>query len=164
MGLSEDYGTFLNVEGIVYMDESIIDKLHDITLDSHGGLEGKFQDNLGSICHDVFYHEDKSLEGIAAYYLSRIVKGHPFCDGNKRTGFLTSVVFLGTNSRKYSIHDEKVTARKIAEIASAVDMDQAYEYSKLFVNEHIVDPVYGFYKEANEEKSIDDVTYILSGI
>ncbi len=164
MGLTDGYGTFLNSEGIVYMDESFIDRLHDIVLDAHGGLKGKLQDNLGSICSNAFYHKDNSLEGVAAYYLSRIVKGHPFCDGNKRTGFLTSVVFLGTNSRKYNIYDEKLTAGKISEIANSLDMDQAYEYSKLFVDEHIANPVQGGYKNHAEEKSINDVTYILSGI
>jgi death-on-curing protein len=164
MSLIDDYGTYLTVDGITYMDEMFIDGLHDAAIRIHGGLEGKRQDSLGTICQNAFYHPDKSVEGLAAYYLSRIVKGHPFNDGNKRAGFLTSVLFLGANSRKYEIYDGEFAATEIANIADAINMDKAYEYSKIFVERHISNPVYGSERTIDDENSIGDVTYILSGI
>ena len=155
MSLTDDYGTYVNIGGITYIDEMFIDGLHDAAINVHGGLEGKRQDSLGTICQNAFFHDDKSIEGIAAYYLSRIVKGHPYNDGNKRAGFLTSVIFLAANSRKYKIYDEEFAAAEIATIADASSMDKAYEYSKIFVDRHV---------DYEDEKSINNVTYILSGI
>lgn len=42
-----------------------------------------------------FLHED--LFAMAAAYLFHIVKNHPFVDGNKRTGFVSALVFLEFN-------------------------------------------------------------------
>ena len=44
---------------------------------------------------DVYYHTD--LWEMAAAYLFHIVDGHPFIDGNKRTGLMTANVFLRLN-------------------------------------------------------------------
>ena len=42
-----------------------------------------------------FLHTD--LWEMAAAYLFHIVKNHPFVDGNKRTGLVTALTFLGIN-------------------------------------------------------------------
>ena len=163
MSLTKDYGTYIVKDGITYMDEKIIEGLHMCTLEVYGGLKGKNR-TLGSICHDAFYQEDKTIENLAAYYLSRIVKGHPFSDGNKRTGFLTSVAFLGANRMSYKIADGELAAAEIATIAAARNMDQAYEYSKLFVEGHIDNPMYGGPYTEEKNEFTDSVEYILSGI
>lgn len=41
--------------------------------------------------------EDGDLAERAAYLLRGIIRGHPFVDGNKRTGFEASQVFLQMN-------------------------------------------------------------------
>lgn len=43
------------------------------------------------------YEPDADAFRLAAAYCSGIVKNHPFIDGNKRTGFLASIVFLAIN-------------------------------------------------------------------
>jgi death on curing protein len=40
-----------------------------------------------------------SLEEQAAAYLFHLVKNHPFVDGNKRTGLVAMLAFLGLNGR-----------------------------------------------------------------
>jgi death on curing protein len=35
----------------------------------------------------------------AAAYLSHLVRNHPFVDGNKRTGLIAAIAFLGLNGR-----------------------------------------------------------------
>ncbi len=42
-----------------------------------------------------FLHEDTAA--MAAAYLFSIVKNHPFVDGNKRTGLVAALTFLGLN-------------------------------------------------------------------
>ena len=44
-----------------------------------------------------FLHE--SLPEMAAAYLFHLVRNHPFIDGNKRTGLVTLLAFLGLNAR-----------------------------------------------------------------
>jgi death-on-curing protein len=43
---------------------------------------------------------------MAAAYLVGIVRNHPFVDGNKRTGFLASVLFLGINGNRFTATEE----------------------------------------------------------
>jgi len=39
-----------------------------------------------------------------------IVPAHPFSDGNKRSGFLVAVVFLGLNGFSFQASNESVVA------------------------------------------------------
>lgn len=41
-----------------------------------------------------------SLDEQAAAYLFHLVKNHPFVDGNKRTGLVAMLAFLGLNGRR----------------------------------------------------------------
>jgi death on curing protein len=41
-----------------------------------------------------------TLEEMAAAYLFHLVKNHPFVDGNKRTGLMAAIAFLGLNGRR----------------------------------------------------------------
>jgi death-on-curing protein len=46
----------------------------------------------------VLLHE--SLDEQAAAYLFHLVKNHPFADGNKRTGLMAMLAFLGLHGRR----------------------------------------------------------------
>ena len=50
-----------------------------------------------------------SLDEQAAAYLFYLVKNHPFVDGNKRTGLVAMLVFLGLNGRRLEAADEELT-------------------------------------------------------
>jgi len=88
-------------------------EIHDAFLQDHGGLSGIRDKGLlisaiemprafmfGKYLHKTIY--DK-----AAAYLFHIVQNHPFNDGNKRTGALTTILFLEENRIKveFSDHD-----------------------------------------------------------
>lgn len=45
---------------------------------------------------------------LAAAYAEAIVRAHPFNDGNKRTGFLVAVVFLGLNGFRFQASNADV--------------------------------------------------------
>ena len=48
-----------------------------------------------------YLHTD--LFEMAAAYLFHIVRNHPFVDGNKRTGLMVALVFLGLNDLELSV-------------------------------------------------------------
>lgn len=95
---------FLTVEQII--------EIHDAFLEDHGGLPGIRDKGLlisavemprasmfGEYLHKTIY--DK-----AAAYLFHLVQNHPFNDGNKRTGALTTILFLEENGIKIAFSDE----------------------------------------------------------
>jgi death on curing protein len=45
----------------------------------------------------IYSYENSDLSTLAAAYTAGIVRNHPFVDGNKRVGFLASLIFLGLN-------------------------------------------------------------------
>ena len=91
--------------------EQVIE-IHDAFLEDHGGLPGIRDKGLlisavemarasmfGEYLHKTIY--DK-----AAAYLFHIVQNHPFNDGNKRTGALTTILFLEENRIKIAFSDK----------------------------------------------------------
>jgi death-on-curing protein len=50
-----------------------------------------------------------SLEEQAAAYLFHLLKNHPFVDGNKRTGLVAMLAFLGLNGRQLHAPDDDLT-------------------------------------------------------
>lgn len=105
---------FLSVEEVIEM--------HDAFLQEFGGLAGIRDINLlisavetpkstmfGQDLHPTIY--DK-----AAAYLFHIVCNHPFNDGNKRTGFGATLLFLKANSIPI-IFDKKKYEDFVVEVA-----------------------------------------------
>lgn len=50
-----------------------------------------------------------SLDEQAAAYLFHLVRSHPFVDGNKRTGLVAMLAFLGLNGRRLEAPDDDLT-------------------------------------------------------
>lgn len=87
---------YLSVEEVVTM--------HDTFLHAFGGLPGIKDINLlisavetprGKMFDQDLY---PTIYDKAAAYLYHIVRNHPFNDGNKRTGFGVTLLFLKANS------------------------------------------------------------------
>ena len=91
--------------------EQVIE-IHDAFLEDHGGLPGIRGKGLlisavemprasmfGEYLHKTIY--DK-----AAAYLFHLVQNHPFNDGNKRTGALTTILFLEENGVKIAFSEK----------------------------------------------------------
>lgn len=102
--------------------EQVIE-IHDAFLEDHGGLPGIRDKGLlissvemarasmfGEYLHKTIY--DK-----AAAYLFHIVQNHPFNDGNKRTGALTTILFLEENGINiaFSDHDYEELVVSVAQ-------------------------------------------------
>jgi len=56
------------------------------------------------------YGELQTIPQLAAAFAEAIVRAHPFSDGNKRSGFLVAVVFLGLNGFSFQASNESVVA------------------------------------------------------
>ena len=54
------------------------------------------------------YEPDADVFRLAAAYCAGVVKNHPFVDGNKRTGVLSAVVFLGLNGIELAFDEPAV--------------------------------------------------------
>lgn len=57
---------------------------------------------------------DPDLFDLAAAYAFGIVRNHPFIDGNKRTSFLTAILFLDLNGAFLAASEVEATATMLA--------------------------------------------------
>lgn len=76
--------------------------MHHQQILEHGGLPGigsdhAFEAALARPQQRWLYGELKTIPQLAAAHAEALVTAHAFSDGNKRTGFLVAVVFLGLN-------------------------------------------------------------------
>ena len=59
---------------------------------------------------------------MATAYTVGIVRNHPFFDGNKRTGFVTGILFLELNGYRFTASEE-VAAQAVLSLAAG-QMDE----------------------------------------
>ena len=64
------------------------------------------------------YEPDADVFRLAAGYGHGLVKNHPFIDGNKRTGTLAAVVFLGINGVEVEFDEAEIAVMIIGVAAS----------------------------------------------
>lgn len=79
-----------------------MEAFHRESLARFGGADGLRDEGLllSALARpeNIFaYQPEADVFRPAAAYCTGIVKNHPFIDGNKRTGILSAVVFLGLN-------------------------------------------------------------------
>jgi death on curing protein len=84
----------------IELEETLM--IHSRLLQKYGGSDGirdsgMLHSALAKPKQFFYYAEATTLPGLAAAYMSGIVKNHPFIDGNKRVGFGVGVLFLGLN-------------------------------------------------------------------
>ncbi len=82
----------------IWLSREAVDIFHEQQLGEHGGLPGIKDENaleaaLARPINKAAYENPDVFE-LAAAYLFGIAKNHPFSDGNKRTAFVASYVFL----------------------------------------------------------------------
>lgn len=86
------------------MPRLVVDAAHLDQLREHGGLLGirdehAFEAALARAPQKAHYEPDSDLATLAAAYAFGLARAHPFNDGNKRTAFLTAMIFLGLNGK-----------------------------------------------------------------
>jgi death-on-curing protein len=80
--------------------------LHRESLEEHGGLDGVRDEGLIEFAlqrpQNLFHYEDmRNLFHLAAAYAFGLARNHPFNDGNKRTAFISAILFLQLNGRTF---------------------------------------------------------------
>lgn len=85
----------------IWVPRAAVIVIHDRQIARHGGAPGTRDLSLldGGLARpmNLAAYSEPSLTELAAAYAFGIVKAHAFVDGNKRTGFVTSVTFLRLN-------------------------------------------------------------------
>jgi death-on-curing protein len=106
---------------VVWIDESVVFALHEEHLAEHGGAIGtRDRGLLESALHrprNPALYEEVDLAALAAAYGFGIARNHPFMDGNKRTAFTVTELFLALNRQELIADDQScvVTMLKLAE-------------------------------------------------
>jgi death on curing protein len=87
----------------VWVLDAVVLAIHERQLAEHGGAAGTRDIGLleSALARPKQLHAYRgaraSLSRLAAAYASGIVRNHPFVDGNKRTAFVTCLLFLRLN-------------------------------------------------------------------
>lgn len=104
-------------------------EVHSDQIAEHGGTDGirdeGLLDSAMSRPLNAFAYGEDDLITLAALYAAGIVKNHPFLDGNKRTGFVASEVFLDLNGIDLMATDDEVLAAVLS-LASGEWDDKDY--------------------------------------
>ena len=97
-----------------WLPEWLVYEVHQEQIAEHGGaagvrdaglLESAFAGPLNAFAYGV-----GDIFDLAALYAAGVVKNLPFVDGNKRTGFILSELFLNANGWSLDATDEDVIA------------------------------------------------------
>lgn len=106
---------------IVWIEESVVLALHEEHLAEHGGAVGIHDRGLleSALFHpqNLARYGDPDLADLAAAYGFGLVRNHPFFDGNKRTAFTVTELFLALNGQELIADDPScvVTMLRFAE-------------------------------------------------
>ena len=103
--------------------ESIL-ALHELVVADYGGDASirdadRLQSALARPKH-LFSYGEPTLARLAAAYAVGIVQGHPFTDGNKRTGFMAAAAFLELNGQTFQATEVEVVVKTLGLAASEI--------------------------------------------
>jgi death-on-curing protein len=124
---------------IKYLILEEIEEIHELMLESYGGLPGVRDQNLleSSIEHPkmMFAGQElyRSIYDKAAAYLYHIARNHPFIDGNKRTAAVAAIVFLKGNDIWISFqkHDlEEIVVDVAKGVVGKEELASFFEFGK----------------------------------
>lgn len=101
-----------------------VQALHELVVADYGGDAsirdaGRLQSGLARPKH-LFSYGEPTLARLAAAYAVGIVQGHPFTDGNKRTGFMAAAAFLELNGLTFDASEVEVVIKTLGLAASEI--------------------------------------------
>lgn len=110
-----------------WLMEGVVIAMHGEQISEHGGSlgirdAGLLSSALARPQNQAAYGEP-SVFDLAAAYAFGIIRNHPFVDGNKRTGFLATYVFLDLNGWELIASEVEAVAAVLA--LAANEMDEA---------------------------------------
>jgi len=119
--------------GPLWVSRLVLDAVHLDQLREHGGLPGLRDENaleaaLARPRQRRHYEPRSDLATLAAAYGWGLVTSHPYRDGNKRTAFLTMVVFAGLNGLDLEATQEDVVTTMLAAAAGQLTEGQLADW------------------------------------
>ena len=111
----------------VWIQREVIVAIHEMQLAEHGGLAGTrdaglLDSALGRAQHLAAYGAPDHA-ALAAAYGWGISRNHPFMDGNKRTGFVATELFLQLNGYELTADDSACVLTMLAVAAGDLSED-----------------------------------------
>jgi death-on-curing protein len=102
-------------------------QFHERQLAQHGGRPGLRDAGLleSALMRPVnaWHYGEERVPTLAALYAHGTVRNHPFVDGNKRTGFMASIVFLEFNGWRFGASEAEVVRMTLALAAGDVEAE-----------------------------------------
>lgn len=121
---------------IEWLSREVIEAIHEEQLRQHGGLKGiKNESALKAAIErplNKAAHGEPDICALAAAYPYGIARDRPFNDGNKRTAFLASYVFLDVNGYNLRADNALVYQFVMDVAAGAVSEDSAARWFRDF--------------------------------
>ena len=120
------------MEGYVWIDDEVIDAVHEAQLAEHGGLVGIRDSGLLESAlarpRNLAGYGSPDLADCAAAYGFGIARNHPFLDGNKRTAFVAMELFLALNGQSLVADDADCVLTMLAVAAGDIDEPSLAEW------------------------------------
>ncbi len=116
-------------ESWVWVDAAVLRAAHEEQLAEHGGATGVrdlglFESAVARSLQLAAYGNPDAADLAAAYGFG-IARNHPFVDGNKRTAFIATVVFLHLNGLRIEASAQDRVMTMLAVAAGAIS-EQAF--------------------------------------
>lgn len=119
----------------VWLQKGVLFALHDRLLAEFGGGAGiRDTDRLEAALarpKQCFQYGMADMHSLAASYASAIIQGHPFIDGNKRTGFVCAAIFLELNGWKVNATEQDAVVQTLALASSEIGEGDYASWLKL---------------------------------
>jgi death-on-curing protein len=110
-----------------WVKQDIAIAIHERVLSDHGGEPGIRDSGLLESAlarpKQIHAYNDPDLATLAAAYAARIIRNHPFLDGNKRVSFMMAYLFLACNG--VTLTATEVSATRAVLDLTASDMTEA---------------------------------------
>ncbi len=105
--------------GWIWLEASVVGAIHEAQLTEHGGPvgirdAGLLTSALARPINLAAYDTQADAAALAAAYAFGIVRNHPFIDGNKRTAFVCSELFLVLNGLCLTASDSDCVGAMLA--------------------------------------------------
>lgn len=108
-----------------WIDDEVIDAIHEAQLAEHGGLAGVRDPGLLASAlarpRNLAAYETPDAAACAAAYGYGLSRNHPFIDGNKRTAFVAMELFLSLNGFTLKADDADCVLTMLAVAAGDLD-------------------------------------------
>jgi death-on-curing protein len=102
----------LSEKEVIIPEAEKVLEINKTIISTFGGIHGvRSKDLLCSSLESIvnhFIHGERELRVLASILLEKIIKNHPFIDGNKRTAVVVMEMFLRLNNVDYKINNADI--------------------------------------------------------